>query len=111
MTDNYDNFAANLSFSRYEIDPDLPEDKQDEQIIENLMGVIVHQCDYHISGKSGMWDEPYEGMSVKTHEFEPALTLRQPRGSSIGPWSTSRARCSKSCAIGHSSGCCRPSKS
>jgi hypothetical protein len=78
MTTDYpDSFAEHVSWARYEVDPGLADWEQNEQVVQSIMELIVEQCEWHIAGKSGMWDEPYEGMSVKEYEFKPALTLRQ----------------------------------
>src|SRR5262249_55823900 len=75
--DRTDTFAVYLSWARCEVDPDWRDDKQDEEIMKNIMELIVEECDFHIYGKGGLWEEPFENMSVKEHEFKPALTLRQ----------------------------------
>jgi hypothetical protein len=76
-SDYPDRFAEHLSWARFEADPALPDWEQDEQVIQDIMQLIVEQCDWHISGKSGLFEEDFEGMSVEEHAFKPALTLHQ----------------------------------
>jgi hypothetical protein len=50
------------------------------------MQAIVEQCNYHLSGNSGLYEEDFIQMSVAEHADKPAVTLRQAANLIFSVW-------------------------
>jgi hypothetical protein len=69
-----------------QLDEDVYGDFDDIQIRHRLMEAIVSQCNYHLEGHSGTYDEDFMPMSVEEHASKPALTLNQAARMIISVW-------------------------
>jgi len=56
------------------------------EILNRLTQATVEQCNFHIAGHSGLFEENFIAMSVEEHADKPALTLRQVAYLILGVW-------------------------
>ncbi|WP_256806333.1 hypothetical protein [Bradyrhizobium sp. Bra64] len=83
-----DSIALSLDEDVYGANGEL----DDLEIRSRLMEKIVAQCNYHISGHSGIYED-FISMSVKDYSDKPALTLRQAASLILGVWRYKDCQC------------------